>query len=257
MGPMAKNLMNNRRDFIKTGLKTIAATVAISSTAAFIESCTSSKKTASPIFKTAFTQEPLPYAYNALEDIIDAATMEIHYSKHAAGYAKKLNELIITEKVNSTTSVEELLANISQYSSGLRNNAGGHYNHELFWKCMQPKKTNNQPTGELLKRIEETFGSFAEFKKLFSEKAKTQFGSGWAWLYRSQDGKLKVGNTPNQDNPLMNVSSIEHKGFPLLCIDVWEHAYYLKYQNKRADYVENWWSLVNWDYIQKRFESKS
>ena len=118
------------------------------------------------------------------------------------------------------------------------------------------QKNNNQPNGELLKRIEEAFGSFGEFKKQFTEKAKTQFGSGWAWLYRNQDGALKVGNTPNQDNPLMNFSSLEHKGFPLLCLDVWEHAYYVKYQNKRADYIENWWRVVNWVYVQKRFESK-
>ena len=249
--------MSDRRAFIKSGLKSVAATgFIISGTAAFIESCTPSKKIGSPTFITGFGQEPLPYAYNALEDIIDAATMEIHYSKHAAGYAKKLNELAAAEKINTTTSVEEILTNISKYSLALRNNAGGHYNHEMFWKCMQPKKNNNQPTGELLKRIEETFGSFTEFKKQFSEKAKTQFGSGWAWLYRSQDGTLKVGSTSNQDNTLMNLPTMEHKGFPLLCLDVWEHAYYLKYQNKRADYIENWWNLVNWDYVKKRFESK-
>jgi len=137
----------------------------------------------------------------------------------------------------------------------MRNNAGGHYNHELFWQCMRPKTLNNMPTGKLMEAIERDLGGWASFKTQFTDAAKTQFGSGWAWLYQDAQGKLKVGNTPNQDNPLMNLTDLKHKGFPLLCLDVWEHAYYLKYQNKRADYIDNWWNLVNWEFVEKRWNS--
>jgi Fe-Mn family superoxide dismutase len=202
----------------------------------------------------AFQQQPLPYAYNALEDCIDEKTMEIHYSKHAAAYLKNLNEAVIAEKVDTTVSIESILANITGYSLKMRNNAGGHYNHELFWQCMRPKTANNMPSGKLLAAIEKDLGGWTAFKTQFTEAAKSQFGSGWAWLYIDPIGKLKIGNTPNQDNPLMNLSDLKHKGFPLLCLDVWEHAYYLKYQNRRADYIENWWNLVNWDFVQKRWE---
>ena len=203
-------------------------------------------------FETGFDQTPLPYSYNALEDIIDATTMEIHYSKHAAAYAKNLKEAALAEKIDTTKSLEEALAKTSTYSTKFRNNGGGHFNHELFWKCMRPKQENNKPSSKLLSKIELSFGSYAQFKTQFAEAAKTRFGSGWAWLYINQ-GQLKIGSTANQDNPLMDITSLEHKGFPLLCIDVWEHAYYLKYQNKRADYIENWWNVVNWDYVESRF----
>ena len=136
----------------------------------------------------------------------------------------------------------------------MRNNAGGHYNHEMFWKSMQPKKMDNKPTGNLAASIEKTFGSFVNFKTQFSDAAKTRFGSGWAWLYLDNSSILKIGSTPNQDNPLMDTSDI--KGFPILGLDVWEHAYYLKYQNKRADYIENWWNVVNWNYAELRFNGK-
>jgi Fe-Mn family superoxide dismutase len=152
-------------------------------------------------------------------------------------------------------SLEELLANVSNYSMKMRNNGGGHYNHEMFWKCMQPARSNNLPSGTLLSAIEKQFGSFDNFKPSFSEAAKTRFGSGWAWLYTNPSGELKIGSTANQDNPLMNIASIEHKGFPLLCLDIWEHAYYLKYQNRRIEYIQNWWNLVNWSYVEKRLEA--
>jgi Fe-Mn family superoxide dismutase len=135
----------------------------------------------------------------------------------------------------------------------MRNNGGGHYNHELFWKLMRSPRENNMPAEKFMKALGQHFNSFEDFKKAFTEAAKSRFGSGWAWLYADKNKKLLIGSTPNQDNPLMDVSDI--KGTPLLCLDVWEHAYYLKYQNRRADYIENWWKLVNWDQVQQQYES--
>lgn len=208
----------------------------------------------SPNFRdiTGFDQDPLPYAYNALEPVIDAQTMELHYSKHAAGYAKNLKEAAQAENIDTGKALEEILAKVSSYSTKVRNNGGGHYNHELFWKSMSPKGTG-KPSGKLLSAIEKEFGSFDDFKTKFSDAAKNRFGSGWAWLVTDKNKKLSIGSTPNQDNPLMDVSEL--KGFPLLGLDVWEHAYYLKYQNKRADYIDAWWKVVNWNFVQKRFEN--
>lgn len=201
-----------------------------------------------------FTQHPLPYSYNALEPFIDAMTMEIHYSKHAAGYTKNLNDACVAEQVDTKkTSLTELLASISKYSTKMRNNAGGHYNHELFWQTMQPAPMS-LPTGNLAKLIDANFGSFADFQKAFTEAAKNQFGSGWAWLIVNEKNNLVICSTPNQDNPLMDIAEI--KGYPLLGLDVWEHAYYLKYQNKRADYIANWWNLINWKLVEARFNGK-
>ena len=198
-----------------------------------------------------FQQQSLPYAYNALEPYIDALTMEIHYTKHAAAYAKNLSEACIAEKVTlGSTPLTTLLNTISKYSVKMRNNAGGHYNHELFWQLMKPAP-NTLPTGSLVDAINTSFGSFADFQKAFSEAAKSRFGSGWAWLVLKSDQSLAVCSTPNQDNPLMDLAEV--KGFPLLGLDVWEHAYYLKYQNKRPDYINSWWNLVNWDYVQQRY----
>lgn len=247
-----------RRRFIaqsaKAGLLSIAATGAAG---AFLESCSNTKNISANTgtFHTGFDQTPLPYKYDALENVIDAATMEIHYSKHAAAYSKNVKEAAQAEGVDMSKPLELVLSNISAYSAKMRNNAGGHYNHELFWKCMQPKTADNKPTGQLLEAIEKTFTSFATFKSQFSDAGKNRFGSGWAWLCKDKEGNLKIGSTPNQDNPIMNISDL--KGFPLLALDVWEHAYYLKYQNKRADYIDNWWNVVNWNFVQQRFESKS
>jgi len=200
-----------------------------------------------------YIQQPLPYAYNALEPFIDAMTMEIHYTKHAAGYTKNLNDACVAEKVDiKTTSITDLLASISKYSTKMRNNAGGHYNHELFWQSMQPAPATI-PTGQFLKEIEKSFGSFADLQKAFAEAAKNRFGSGWAWLIVNEKGQLAICSTPNQDNPLMDLA--ETKGYPLLGLDVWEHAYYLKYQNKRPDYISNWWNLVNWKFVEDRFNA--
>ena len=247
---------NSRRKFLKTSMQG-AAIVTVSATAvsSFLASCTASNAlAATAAFATGFEQQPLPYAYDALENVIDAKTMEIHFSKHAAAYSKALKEAATAEGVDSSKPLENVLAKISKYSVKMRNNAGGHYNHEMFWKSMQPRKVNNAPVGNLQSAIDKSFGSFANFKTQFSDAAKTRFGSGWAWLYTDAAGNLKIGSTPNQDNPMMDKSDI--KGFPILGLDVWEHAYYLKYQNKRADYIENWWNVVNWKYAEARFNKK-
>jgi Fe-Mn family superoxide dismutase len=200
-----------------------------------------------------YKQQQLPYAYNALEPFIDAMTMEIHHTKHAAGYTKNLNDACVAENVDiKSKSITSLLESISKYSTKMRNNAGGHYNHELFWQTMQPAPTTI-PTGEFLKEIEKSFGSFADFQKTFAEAAKNRFGSGWAWLIVNEKGQLAICSTPNQDNPLMDLA--ETKGYPLLGLDVWEHAYYLKYQNKRPDYINAWWNLVNWKFVEDRFNA--
>jgi Fe-Mn family superoxide dismutase len=200
-----------------------------------------------------YIQHPLPYAYNALEPFIDAMTMEIHHTKHAAGYTKNLNDACVAEKVDiKTTPIIDLLASISKYSTKMRNNAGGHFNHELFWQTMQPAPSTI-PTGQFLKAIETSFGNFADFQKAFSEASKNRFGSGWAWLIVNDKGKLAICSTANQDNPLMDIA--ETKGYPLFGLDVWEHAYYLKYQNKRADYINNWWNLVNWKFVEDRYKA--
>ena len=248
---MENNNGISRRKFI---VNTAKAAAVVTVSAGILESCAGPKAMAYPAaFATGFDQTPLPYAYDALENIIDARTMEIHYSKHAAAYSKALKEAVQSDGVPGATSLENILADIRIYSTKMRNNAGGHYNHEMFWKSMRPKRAGNAPSGKLADMINTTFGSFANFKTQFSDAAKNRFGSGWAWLYRDRSNALKIGSTPNQDNPLMNVSDI--KGFPILGLDVWEHAYYLKYQNKRADYIEGWWSVVNWEYIQMRFDS--
>jgi len=200
-----------------------------------------------------YIQQPLPYSYNALEPFVDAMTMEIHYTKHAAGYTKNLNDACVAEKVEiQNIPINTLLGSISKYSTKMRNNAGGHFNHELFWQSMQPAPASI-PTGSLAKAIDKSFGSFVDFQKAFSEAAKNRFGSGWAWLIVNEKNELAICSTSNQDNPLMDLA--ETKGYPLLGLDLWEHAYYLKYQNKRADYISNWWNLVNWKFVAERYNT--
>jgi len=198
-----------------------------------------------------FTQKPLPYAYNALEPFVDAQTMEIHYSKHHAAYVKNLNAAIVGTEAEKM-SIKEIFANVSKFSPAIRNNAGGHYNHELFWSILTPEK-NTKPSAELEKAINESFGSLDALKEKLNVAATTRFGSGWAWLYVDKDKKLAVSSTPNQDNPLMDV--VEGKGTPILAIDVWEHAYYLKYQNKRADYLTAIWNVINWNEISNNYKA--
>ncbi|MCK9325651.1 MAG: superoxide dismutase [Bacteroidales bacterium] len=195
-----------------------------------------------------FKLPELPYAYDALEPYIDARTMEVHHTKHHAAYTNNFNNAIAgTEAENK--SVEEIFAEVSKYPAGVRNNGGGYYNHNLYWTILSPKG-GGRPSGELLKAIERDFGSFEAFREKFSTAAATRFGSGWAWLTVA-DGKLTVSSSANQDSPLMDISEV--KGTPILNIDVWEHAYYLNYQNRRPDYIEAFWSLVNWDEVARRF----
>jgi len=199
-----------------------------------------------------YQQRPLPYSYSALEPSIDAQTMEIHYTKHAATYAKNLSDAVVAEKVDiSKVTLEDLLASISKYSPKMRNNAGGHYNHSLFWELMTSPGKTTAPSSALMTAVQRDFGSIDGMKTKFSDAAKNRFGSGWAWVIVKSDGKLDVISTANQDNSLMDIS--ETKGIPLFGLDVWEHAYYLKYQNKRPDYITAWWSVVNWDYINNRY----
>lgn len=204
------------------------------------------------LFAFQFVQEPLAYAFNALEPAIDAQTMQIHYERHYGTYVKNANEAIAAENVQAADAIA-IFKDIDKYSAKLRNNAGGAYNHAHFWKTLRAPKADNKPTGALAAAIDKTFGSFDKFKEEFTKAATQQFGSGWAWLVLDA-GKLKVGGTPNQDNPLMNGVALQGK--PLLGLDVWEHAYYLKYQNKRPDYVAGFWSVVNWDEVQKQFSAK-
>ena len=248
MSPQSKS----RRKFIADTAKgTIAAGIGLSTVGSLISSAAMAGTGNSTIYSTGFNQQPLPYKYDALENVIDAMTMEIHYSKHAAAYSKNVKDAAAAEGADVSKPLEEVLAKISKYSAKMRNNGGGHYNHELFWQCMRPKTADNKPAGALAAAIDKSFTSFAEFKKQFGDAGKNRFGSGWAWLYADAGKNLKIGSTPNQDNPLMDISDI--KGTPLLALDVWEHAYYLKYQNKRADYIENWWQVVNWDFVSARF----
>jgi superoxide dismutase, Fe-Mn family len=248
-----KNKQISRRNFIE---QTGKAGLALGISAAVLPeviSCNAPKAMIGSGFSTPYVQQPLPYSYKALDPVIDALTMEIHYSRHAASYAKALGEETTAAGVNTaTTTLETLLNNISKYSVKMRNNAGGHYNHELFWRCMAPKN-EAKPESNLMSAIQRDFGSYEAFTTQFSDAGKNRFGSGWAWLYITNDKKLKIGSTPNQDNPLMNISEI--KGFPLLGLDVWEHAYYLKYQNKRPDYISNWWNVVNWKFVSERYDT--
>jgi superoxide dismutase, Fe-Mn family len=198
----------------------------------------------------AFKLPELPYSYDALEPHIDARTMEIHHSKHHAGYTNNLNAAVAGSDLEGQ-SITDILANISKHSVAVRNNGGGFYNHDLFWQVMSPNG-GGKPSGNLMLAIEKDFGSFESFKEEFSKAAATRFGSGWAWLVKQSNGKLVVSSTANQDNPLMDVADV--KGTPIIGLDVWEHAYYLKFKNKRPDYISEFWDVVNWEEAAKRFQ---
>jgi Fe-Mn family superoxide dismutase len=197
----------------------------------------------------AFKLPELSYNYDALEPYIDAKTMEIHHSKHHNAYTNNLNAAISGTEMENL-SIEELLKNISKYPVAVKNNGGGFYNHSLFWKFLKPQG-GDQPAGALLDAIKKSFGSFDDFRKQFSTAAATRFGSGWAWLVKTPKG-LVVTSTANQDNPLMDIAEV--KGIPILTLDVWEHAYYLKYQNRRPEYIEAFWNVINWDYAAEMFK---
>ncbi|MGJ1508340.1 superoxide dismutase [Sphingobacterium siyangense] len=197
----------------------------------------------------AFELEALPYAADALEPHIDKTTMEIHHDRHHQAYVDNLNKAIAGTDAEKL-SLLDIIKNVSKYSAAVRNNGGGHYNHSLFWKVLGPN-AGGAPTGELAEAINATFGSFDELKKQLQAAGATRFGSGWAWLIVGADGKLAVTSTPNQDNPLMDVAEV--KGNPILGIDVWEHAYYLKFQNKRPAYLEEIFNVINWDAVAQNY----
>ena len=198
----------------------------------------------------AFTLPSLPYAHDALEPHIDKLTMEIHHGKHHQAYVDNLNKAVAGTE-NENKSLEELVAAAGKISPAVRNNGGGHWNHSFFWQILAPA-AGGEPKGKLADAIKSTFGSFDEFKEKLNAAGTTRFGSGWAWLI-VKDGKLEVTSTPNQDNPLMDVADV--KGTPILGVDVWEHAYYLKYQNRRPEYLKAFWSVVNWDTVSKHYEA--
>lgn len=238
----------NRKIFLRTAL--LGGVAAALPSKAFLSSTNlfnPEEQSAMP-----FTLPDLPYAHDALEPYIDKQTMEIHHGKHHAAYVTNLNKALETNAEWGNKSIEEILKNVSKLPPAIRNNGGGHYNHSLFWKWMK-KGGGGQPSGELASAINKDFGTFDKFKEQFANAGVTRFGSGWAWLIK-QDGKLVIASTPNQDNPLMDVA--ETKGTPILGLDVWEHAYYLKYQNKRPDYIAAFWNVVNWDEVSRLYSSK-
>jgi superoxide dismutase, Fe-Mn family len=199
----------------------------------------------------AFELPALPYATNALEPHIDTKTMEIHHGKHHNAYVTNLNNAVAADPNLQGKSIEELVANISKYPMAVRNNGGGHWNHTMFWNIMSPNG-GGEPKGEVAFAINGAFGTFENFKKEFSNAGATRFGSGWAWLSVDANKNLFVSSTPNQDNPMMDIA--EKKGTPILCMDVWEHAYYLNYQNRRPDYMAAFYSVINWEEVNNRFK---
>ena len=247
---------NNRRDFIKKSalaLGAIAVTSAIGKTLTASEFIEHEKALADG---GKFTLPALPYAYDALEPHIDKLTMEIHHSKHHQSYVTNLNKAIEgldSNKIPYIKSLEDIFSNMNKLPDSVRNNGGGHYNHSLFWSLMKPNG-GGEPKGKLAEAIKTTFGSFDEFKKQFADAGMKRFGSGWAWLVKTKEGKLVITSTANQDNPKMNLDTVEVKGAPVLALDVWEHAYYLKNQNKRAEYIASWWNVINWEYAEKSYE---
>ncbi len=235
------NNEHNRRSFLRTASLATAGAIVLSGTKFVL---------AKELLNEGqlFSLAPLPYAFNALEPHIDAMTMEIHHDRHHKAYVDNLNKAVTENKITESL-LEKILAIVSTLPTAVRNNGGGHYNHTMFWQMMKPNG-GGVPTGKVADAINGTFGSLESFKTKISEAGKTRFGSGWAWLIKDKDGKLQISSTPNQDNPLMDIAEI--KGTPILCLDVWEHAYYLKYQNKRADYIAAFWNVINWDEVSKR-----
>ncbi len=237
----------SRRSFLKKGsLLTLAGMGTQVLSGSLLKAMSSSESVS---LNEPFLLPTLPYSYDALEPFVDTMTMEIHYSKHHKAYVDNLNKAMAEGKINAT--LDELLMNASKYSPIIRNNAGGHWNHSFFWKLMRPEG-GGEPDGEIVSSINEAFGSFDVFKTRLEEAGLKRFGSGWAWLIVDTNKKLSIGSTPNQDNPLMDLSEL--KGTPILGIDVWEHAYYLKFQNRRGEYLKSWWNVVNWTEVNKNFE---
>jgi len=243
-----------KREFLKTSAILGAGTlIAPSVASSCMNSAAQQGATASLVAMNdegKFTQPELGYAFDALEPHVHAMTMEVHYGKHHAGYTRKFNDALEHADFHPTD-INKLFASVSTHGSGIRNNGGGYYNHNLFWKFMSPDG-GGEPTGKLAEAINADFGSFAQFKDLFSATSASHFGSGWGWLLLDADGKLQVTSTPNQDNPLMDVADVQGK--PLLNIDVWEHAYYLHYQNMRKSYIEAYWNIIDWKFVEALYE---
>jgi Fe-Mn family superoxide dismutase len=235
--------MITRREAIKT-------TALITTAAAVLPSALAQSNPTTPA-TAPFTLPSLPYAFDALEPHIDARTMEIHHDRHHKAYVDNLNKALSSMANDDTPKIEKLLKFPASQNPAIRNNGGGHYNHSLFWQLMK-KNGGGEPKAELAKAIDSAFGNFAAFKETFGKAAASRFGSGWAWLFFNQ-GKLEIASTANQDNPIMGQALAGCEGTPLLALDVWEHAYYLKYQNKRADYVTAWWNVVDWDFVTERY----
>jgi superoxide dismutase, Fe-Mn family len=249
---------DSRRDFIKKSAALVIGTLSASS----VLNSAFANGNAEELFLSPdggkYTLPALPYAYDALEPHIDKMTMEIHHSKHHQAYVDNLNkalEMVDGKVLGSPQSFENIFEKVEKLPAALRNNSGGHYNHMLFWQLMKPNAPA-EPKGKLAEDIKATFGSFTEFKKVFTDAAMKRFGSGWAWLIKTKEGKLAITTTANQDNPLMNLSSVELKGKPVLALDVWEHAYYLKNQNRRIEYITSWWNVVNWETAEGLYEEK-
>ena len=240
---------NSRRDFLrKSGLLALAGVGAQLLNSSVINAANSVMADGAGVSE--FTLPVLPYSYDALEPHIDKLTMEIHRDKHHQAYVTNLNKAV--KEGNIGGSLEEIISVVSKYTPAVRNNAGGHWNHSFFWKLMKPGG-GGAPDGKVADAIRSAFGSFDDFKTKFNDAGMKRFGSGWAWLVLNPAGKLEIGSTQNQDNPLMDVSEL--KGKPIMGIDVWEHAYYLKYQNKRADYVSSWWNTLNWAEINSNLSA--
>ena len=237
--------MKTRREFLT------ASAIAITSL-----TYTSRSFTMIPNSSTTFTLPNLPYAYDSLDKYIDKMTMEIHHSKHHAAYVNNLNKAI--DGLDVPSSLPELMTKIGSLPQDkqtvVRNNGGGHFNHTMFWEIMAPEGRGGAPQSTLLEALNVQFGSLEKFQELFNNTALARFGSGWVWLYE-KNNKLLIGSTANQDNPLMDERMSGISGKPILCLDVWEHAYYLKYQNRRIDYVKAWWNIVNWNKVQENFLS--
>jgi Fe-Mn family superoxide dismutase len=244
----------NKREFLKTSAILGAGTVLAPGIASSCMNSSGAEGATASLVAVGgdgkFTQPELGYAFDALEPHIDAMTMELHYGKHHAGYTSKFNTALEHENIHPTD-IYKIFENVSGYGNGVRNNGGGYFNHNLYWKFMSPEG-GGAPSGKLAAAIDETFGSFEQFRELFSATAGSHFGSGWGWLVLNTEGRLQVGSTPNQDNPLMDVADL--KGTPLLNIDVWEHAYYLHYQNRRASYIEAYWNVVDWNFVGALYE---
>ena len=255
---------NSRRDFLKKSALALGAIAVTSAVGKTLNAETVFKNELLSPDGGKYTLPALPYAYDALEPHIDKLTMEIHHSKHHQAYVDNMNKALQTVDGNvlgSPQTFENIFDKVAKLPPALRNNAGGHYNHSLFWQLMKPNG-GGAPTGKLADAIIKTFGSVDEFKKQFTDAAMKRFGSGWAWLVKTKDGKLVITSTANQDNPLMNLpagqaglDSVEIKGAPILALDVWEHAYYLKNQNRRAEYITSWWNVVNWETAEGLFNA--